>query len=109
MAGQVDFVVVGADDSAVVAVEVAVVPIPVLVAVVVAVAVDGEDMIMAASPVVVLQVIVVLVFDPEERHHSVAGFHALLLEMYCSVYSAVEDAPAEVHPSALVDLDQALA
>jgi hypothetical protein len=83
--------------------------------------------------VVVLWVIAVLVFGPEERHHSVVVFRAdwrvvdngtsikgnrtckkksispLLLEMYCSV-SAVEDAvPAEVHPSALVGLDLALA
>lgn len=50
------------------------------------------------------------VFGPEAKTHFVVVFHALLLEMYCSVYSAVEHVVlAEVHPSALVDLDLALA
>jgi hypothetical protein len=72
---QVDFVEV--EDSVAVAVEVAVVPVPVPVPAVPVLAVDGEDMVLAAAlKVVVPQVIVVLVFVPEERHHSVVAFRA---------------------------------
>ena len=69
---QVDFVVVEVADSVAFAVEV--VAVPVLAA---AAVVDGEDMELAAAlKVVVPQVIVVLVFVPEERHRSVVAFRA---------------------------------
>jgi len=103
---QADFVVVEVEDSVAVAVEVAVVPVPVVLVLVLAAAVNGEDMVLAAAlKMVVQQVIVVLVFVPEERHHSVVAFRALPREMYCSVYSAVGEAVAAgVHLSALVGL-----
>lgn len=64
------------EDSVVVAVE-AVVLVPAVLDLDLAAAVDGEDMVLAvALKVVVLQVIVVLVFVPEERNHSEVAFHA---------------------------------
>ena len=124
MVVQVESVVVEVEDSVAVAVEVAVV---LVVVVVVAVAVDDEGTGLAAWQVVVPWVIVVCAFVPVERNHSVVVFRAdwrmidngkstenqtrkkkpispLPQEMYCSVYSGVEEvAFAEDHPSALVD------
>lgn len=71
---QVGFVV-EVEDS--VAVAVVPVPVPALVPALAAAAVYGADMVLAAAlKAVVPQVIVVLVFVPEERHHSVVAFHA---------------------------------
>lgn len=62
-------------------------------------------MILVASQIVVPRVIAVSVLVPVERNHFVVVFHALPREMYCSVYSAPEEAvPVEGHPSALVEL-----
>ena len=73
---QVGFVV-EVEDSVAVAVAVAVVLVPAVLVLAAAAAVDGEDMVMAAaSKVVVPQVIVVPVFVPEVRHHSVVAIRA---------------------------------
>ena len=69
MVDQVDFVVVEVQDSVAVVVEVAAVPVPVPAA-----AVDDEGMTLAALQVP--QAMVVRVFVPEERIHSVAAFRA---------------------------------
>ena len=76
---QIGFVVVEVEDSAAVAVVLVPIPVPALVPALAAAAaaVDGADMVLAAAlKVVVPQVIVVLVFVPEERYHSVVAFRA---------------------------------
>ena len=73
---QADFVV-EVEGSVAAVVEVAVDSVPAVLVLVPAAAVDDEDMVLAAALMVaVLQVIVVLVFVPEETHRSVVAFRA---------------------------------